>query len=221
MSRVVAFFWPLLGRAEGSTETAESELAKDLASIRSAAWKQVPDAMEHARQLTETENGRKQSADSKASLYLAVIAAIVPILGSLVPDFYQDAGRLQSGMFGVILLLLFVLGMAYLIASGVWAFRTLKVSTYSRVDIAEFVAASMSKDPEDYLIKEVLCAVRTNRDEVNTKTSYIRMAHEFLVRTFLTFALLLVVIVLWKSAAAAICASTAFGMRVLDFVGMR
>lgn len=220
MKRVARFFWPQRGMTETSVKASEADLMKDLAAIRSTEWNSVPDAMGHATQLTEVENDRKQSADSKASLYLAVIAAIVPILGSLVTDFYQDTDRTAGDTFAAVSLLLFVVGMIYLIASGIWSFRTLKVSNYVRVDVTEFITASTSSNPQDSLVKEMFCAVRMNRDEVNAKTSCIRMAHEFLVRTFLTFSLLLLVIVLWKSAVAAFEALVVLGARTLVIVGL-
>lgn len=101
--------------------------------------------------------------------------------------------------------------MAYLLACGVWSFRTLNVAVYSRVDVDELLQAASSADSEQDLVKKMLCAVRANRDGVNAKIDFIQMAHLFLIRTFLTFSLPLMVIVLWKSAAAGIEAAAALG----------
>ncbi|MBZ9892958.1 hypothetical protein LB545_01285 [Mesorhizobium sp. BR1-1-6] len=211
MKRVREFFWPVLDPITRSAdEQAKEDRGGELVAIRSTIWK-LPEAMEHARQLTAAENERKQGAETKASLYLAVIAAMVPILGSLVTDFFQQVPSSPRDAFGTITLAIFVLGMAYLLACGVWSFRTLKVSVYSRVDVSELLQAAASPDPEQHLVKEMLCAVRTNRDEVNAKITRIRMAHLFLIRTFLTFSLLLMVIVLWKSAAASLEGAAALG----------
>ncbi|MES0022314.1 MULTISPECIES: hypothetical protein [unclassified Mesorhizobium] len=211
MKRVREFFWPVpdpipCSAAKHAKEDREGELA----AIRSVTWK-LPETMEHARQLTAAENERKQGAETKASLYLAVIAAIVPILGSLVTDFFQQAPNSPGDAFGIVTLAVFIFGMAYLLACGVWSFRTLKVSVYSRVDITELLQAAASPDPEQHLVKEMLCAVRKNRDEANAKITCIRMAHLFLIRTFLTFSLLLIVIVLWKSVAAGLEGAAALG----------
>jgi hypothetical protein len=211
MKRVREFFWPLLDPTSPSAAMKAKEAHEaDLAAIRSAIWK-IPEAMEHARQLTIAENERKQGADTKASLYLAVIAAIVPILGSLVTDFFQQTSNSTSDAFRMVTLTIFLLGMAYLLACGVWAFRTLRVSVYSRVDIPELLQATASSDPEQYLVKEMLCAVRTNRDSVNAKITCIKMAHLFLIRTFLTLSLLLMVIVFWKSTSAGLAEAVTFG----------
>jgi hypothetical protein len=116
MKRVREFFWPLLDPIPRSAaKQAKEDRDGELAAIRSATWK-LPEAMEHARQLTNAENERKQGAEAKASLYLAIIAAIVPILGSLVTDFFQQASNSPGGAFGIITLAIFVLGMAYLLA---------------------------------------------------------------------------------------------------------
>jgi len=176
--------------------------------------------MEHARQLNSAENERKQGAETKASLYLAVISAIVPIMGSLVTDFFQQSSNSPGDAFSFVTLAIFILGMAYLLACGVWAFRTLKVSVHSRVDITELLHASSSEDPEQYLVKEMLCAVRRNRDEVNAKITRIRMAHLYLIRTFLSFSLLLLVIVLWKFAAAGLEVAWALGSDAWNAFGL-
>lgn len=199
--KAVQILWPVLGQTKAFTTGVVRQREADLAAIQSADWSKLGGVLEHARVLTETENERKRSADTKASLYLAVIAALVPILGALVTDFYRPAENAPSGAFGYVTLSLFALGTAYLLACGIWSFRTLKVSKYTRVDINELVLATNSPSPEQEIAREMLVAVRYNRDEVNEKTSRIRMAHEFLVRTFVCFSTLLLCIVFWQPIA--------------------
>lgn len=210
MKHVRDFFWPCLDPVDRlAANRAMEDRDGELAAIRSVTWK-LPETMEHARELTAAENERKRGAETKASLYLAVIAAILPILGSLVTDFFQQVLHPPGDVFAMVTLSIFVLGMAYLLACGVWSFRTLKISIYSRADITELLQAAKTPDPEQHLVKEVLCAVRTNRDGVNAKITCIRMAHLFLIRTLLTFSLLLMVIVLWKPVTAGLEGAAAF-----------
>ncbi len=65
----------------------------------------------------------KASLRTRKGRRRAVIAAIVPILGSLVTDFFQQTSNSTSDAFRNVTLTIFLLGMAYLLACGVWAFR--------------------------------------------------------------------------------------------------
>lgn len=199
-------FWPHV-RRETTTERAEETLARlsDLAAIKNCDWeKETEVALDQARLLAEQESDRKRSAENKASIYLAVIAAIVPVLASLLTDFFNDGFSALALAFRTISIILFVLGTLYLIMSGVWAFRTLSVSTHARVDAADLVAAWQMPKPSTRLISELLSATRYNRSGVNKKMDYIWLAQEFLLRTFLCFAALMVVIVMREPIQAMI-----------------
>lgn len=201
MKRLIQLVWPYLEREPAETAIQlEEELKTDIEAINAASWNKT--TLEEARNLNMLESERKRAAETKASIYLAVIAAIIPILSSLVTDFYgRDVGA-PRGAFQAVTLTLFILGLLYLLASGAWSFRTLKVSVHHRVDIAELLKASEEKEPDTVITRELLLATRLNRDGVNQKTSCIKMAHEFLIRTFFTFAALLAVIVLWQPVSS-------------------
>ena len=77
------------------------------------------------------------------------------------------------------------------------------------------------KTPNSYLVKEMLCAVRRNRDEVNAKITRIRMAHLYLIRPrSYRLSLLLLVIVLWKFAAAGLEVAWALGSDAWNAFGL-
>ncbi|APG93439.1 hypothetical protein SAMCFNEI73_pB0242 (plasmid) [Sinorhizobium americanum] len=165
--------------------------------IKGAKWDKNPEiALESARALNEQETERKRSSESKASIYLAVIAAIFPVLVSLPKDLYGEELPDMSPGWQTVLLGLFVLGVIYLVRSGIWAFRTLAVSTHNRIDATDIVHLWGEPDANSALIRDLLVTTRMNRDEVNAKVAYIKMAHAFLLRTFIAFAILLLVAVL-------------------------
>ncbi|MDX3925180.1 MAG: hypothetical protein QHC90_05140 [Shinella sp.] len=194
----IEFIWPYI-RKETKQEAVEDALYRhrDLDAIKNSDWSKDSEvALDQARLLAEQETDRKRSAENKASIYLAVIAAIVPVLSSLLTDFFAADFRELPISFQVISIGLFVLGMLYLAMSGVWAFRTLAVSTHARIDATDLANVWAEQKPTAGLARELLLATRLNRNGVNKKMDYIRLAHEFLLRTFLSFALLLLVIVL-------------------------
>jgi len=215
MRKLVQFLWPFVEEdvsAKQSCEdgkTAKSNIdALSEENFRSAL-------LEEARELRDLENERKKAAETKASIYLAVIAAIIPVLASLVAGYHeQEFGNSSTG-FQATALVLFIIGLAYLLASGFWAFRTLAVSMHFRVDVHDLISISEQSNPELALARELLHATSLNRDGVNQKTTYIKMAHEFLVRTFFCFGTLIAVIVLWKPMAAALDAVFHWGSQLV------
>ncbi len=198
MIRVFEFFWPRLSRLTPlQLDGQKREQGQDIQLIKDAKWDRQPEvALECARALNEQESERKRSSEGKASIYLAVIAAIFPVLVSLPKDLYGDDLPDMGTGWQTILLGLFVFGVAYLVTSGVWAFRTLAVSTHNRIDATDIVNLWGEQDAKSALIRDLLVTTRMNRDGVNLKVSHIKMAHAFLLRTFIAFALLLLVAVL-------------------------
>ncbi|MDX0889070.1 hypothetical protein GOD57_30165 [Sinorhizobium medicae] len=198
MIRIFDFFWPRLSRPTTLQLGDQAKLqGQDLQLIKDAKWEKHPEiALECARALNEQETERKRSSEGKASIYLAVIAAIFPVLVSLPKDLYGDELPNMGTGWQAVLLGLFVLGVLYLVRSGVWAFRTLAVSTHNRIDATDIVHLWGEPNASSALIRDLLVTTRMNRDGVNAKVAYIKMAHACLLRTFIAFAILLLVAVL-------------------------
>ncbi len=198
MIGVFEFFWPRLSRPTTlQLEDQASKQTHDLQLIKDAKWDTHTEiALECARALHEQETERKRSSESKASIYLAVIAAIFPVLVSLPKDLYGDELPDMSAGWQTVLLGLFILGVVYLVRSGIWAFRTLAVSTHNRIDATDIVHLWGEPDANSALIRDLLVTTRMNRDRVNAKVAFIKMAHAFLLRTFIAFAILLLTAVL-------------------------
>jgi hypothetical protein len=198
MIRVVEFFWPRLSTPTTlQLQEKANQHGQDLQLIKDAKWDTHTEiALECARALNEEETERKRSSENKASIYLAVIAAIFPVLISLPKDLYGDQLPGMSAGWQTAFLGLFVLGVLYLVSSGIWAFRTLAVSTHNRIDATDIVHLWGERDASSALIRDLLTTTRMNRDGVNAKVAFIKMAHAFLLRTFIAFAILLLVAVL-------------------------
>ena len=200
MTNFSELVWPRLTESVDDKERREDSLKRDIAAIKATIWKK--EVLDQARSLDQEEKDRKQVADTKASVYLAVIAAIVPILSSLGADFFVTGFTTLSPAHQAVTLFLFILGTSYFMASGLWAFRTLAVSVHHRVDVTELLDVNKEMKTEEALIRNILLATRRNRDGVNKKISYIVMTYKFLIRTFIVFTLLILVMVLWESLIA-------------------
>lgn len=193
---------PLLDRPDAKTLRAqETRRERDLAGVDAQDWSTHTDvALDEARRIFDAEMARRASADSKATTYMAVIAALVPI-GLSVQGAVVE-GKIGSAPSWVNLTIL-AIGMLYVIGAGLWAFRVLKVSAAARTDVPDVQEAWKRRDPRMHVVRATLKAARMNWSGVNEKITGIRMAHEYLMRAFLVFAMLLIVNAGWTLVSTA------------------
>jgi hypothetical protein len=196
--RFTDLIWPTLERPKQATRTLlEEEERRDVEAIESLTFPgDIPTAVtEEAQRLHREEDDRRRGADARASTYLLVVGALVPLLtyleGTVWGQSFGPAPRWLS---------LVVLGLAvlYLIGAGRWALHTLRVGAYHRVDVGDVVKATQIPETSSLtLLKQGLIATRRNRGPVNDKISGIIMAHLFLGRAVTWFGALLLLQVFW------------------------
>jgi hypothetical protein len=175
---------------------------RDGQSIKGAQWKQHPEiALDEARRLADAEDERRRGADQNASTYLAVVAALVPLILAVATAIWD--GKAGTAPTSVNMLFL-ALAVIYVAAAGFWAFRVLEVSVANRVGASDLVTAWRRPRPLAALIRDILWAARLNQGKVNQKVSGIKMAHAFLLRAFLTFSALLLFNIAWFLAQQAL-----------------
>lgn len=191
MSKCSDLFWPRLDRESEKykLELKESN-EKAINEIEQANWKQISTILEEARRLAINEEDRRKSADTKATIYLVVLTAVIPLLATLMKDFPNSFQANENWQLTILAILL-VWAMCYMVAAGIWAFRTIQVSSKHRVDVDELIKLDGHNQIDVALCKEILKSVRKNRDIVNKKISKMTLAHKFLVRTFVLFVFLL------------------------------
>lgn len=170
-------------------EVGAQRLQRDVAAIEAADWTANDErALDEAQKVAATEIERVRTAEGKATTYLAVLAALVPVIITLqAANWEKKAGPAPDAA------RLFVLAVAtvYVAAAGFHAFKTLQVSGFQRVGEAEIAAAWRTQKPLRKLTRGTLLATRRSRDAVNAKITRIRVTHEHLLRAFGTFVLLL------------------------------
>lgn len=158
-------------------------------AIGKADWDPIDPVLEEARALALRDDERRKSADTKATIYLAVLAAIVPMTAALAKEFYTIS-RTFDAWFFIVVVMLFLLGSSYMLAAGIWAFRTIRVIAYHRLDVAELTKLPENGELNLELCREVLRCVKRNQTPINDKTTRLIMAHEFLLRLFILYVVL-------------------------------
>ncbi len=198
MSRFTDFFWPTLEKpTPAEIEEDDTSEAADIAAARMEGWAQSPElALEEARRLADLEEDRRRTTEGKASTYLLFAAAFAAALILFLPGILE--GKTGSAPRWLIAIILIVAAL-YLMAAGIWAFRTLRVGTYHRLDVAELAEMWRGKNPTRSLIQETFAMARMNYRAVNQKVSCIKMAHEFMARLFVVFGVLVVIEAGWEA----------------------
>lgn len=156
--------------------------------------KQADIALEEARRIADFETDRRKNADQKATTYLAVVAALIPLILTILATIWTDKPNGAPTWLSVLLL---AIAIVYVARAGVWAFRVLEVSASHLPGVSDIDKAWRDQDPQTYLTRQILTCARLNQDGVNDKVSRIKMAHAFLLRGFLAFTFLLLINIGW------------------------
>lgn len=189
MSRLIDFFWPVLKRESDEAKRELNECCEEhINQIEKAHWDPIDPVLEQARVLALDEKDRRKTAETKASIYLAVLAAIVPLSATIVTGL--------SGLFGgwilVVLTSLFLISIAYLARAIFWIFGALQLEKTYRVDVHHLTKLKNDEGIKVELCKQILKSVRNNWDVVNDKLTNVKMAHMFIKRMLVSFVLLLI-----------------------------
>lgn len=188
--RALDLVFPYIEKLTHAEQVAEDQrLQKDIAAIEAADYTSNDErALDEAQKVSASEIERVRTAEGKATTYLAVLAALVPIIITLqAANWEKKAGPAPDAA----RLMVLAVATIYVAAAGYHAFKTLQVAGFQRIGEAEIAAAWKTQNPLRKLTRGTLLATRRSRDAVNAKVTRIRVTHEHLLRAFGTFVFLL------------------------------
>lgn len=148
-------------------------------------------ALEIATSLHDAEVRRRQSADTKAALYIAFLAAILPVVGTLEPT-------VSSRFLGPMLALditLFMITLTYIVMAGWYAVRATAVSRFTAIGEKDLSDALDNADARATMAFRLIDATRLNYPINNEKITYVNLTQKCIFRAFL--AIILIVAVDW------------------------
>ncbi|WP_426427391.1 hypothetical protein [Pseudomonas palmensis] len=193
-------FWPTLAPPTPEQVVANDQMrAEWKASVNNGNWDlQSEIALEEARRMYDAEQERRRGADTKAGVYLAAVTALIPVLVSLLPTLWSDK---TSKALGALSLAVFALAVAYVLRAGYSAFCVLRVSNAHTVGAGDISRCWSTQQPAASLAKSIAIKVIENYPGNNAKVSHIKLAHDYLLRAFFVFTVLLAAQALWPCAA--------------------
>ena len=132
--------------------------------------------LDAALRIADEEDRRKSGAESRATTFIAAVAALIPLmtwsisnatpLTTCTPGWGCFA---WTGTFG--------LAVAYFITAAYWALKTLAVANYHVIGVEDLVhAKERRQNIQKTLIQQTLLQARRNRDTINQKLTYIKVA---------------------------------------------
>lgn len=185
-------FWPTLDGGWHTATKDDSATTKDVKEIMRTSWSDhLEQALRQAEQIADSEQERRKTAEAKASTSLLAVAALIPILTYVESLMWHEHSA--SALKGLVVPIL-VLGVAYLIAAGLWALRTVEVRNYAVISGKDIVRIWNSKEDKlAELVKEILVSTRYNQEVVNSKISAFTMASQFLYRAIFCFGVLMII----------------------------
>ncbi|TLX70043.1 hypothetical protein FAS41_29295 [Pseudomonas nicosulfuronedens] len=194
------WLWPRLEALSSQQQLDQQKRKQSLHDkVKDATWSDHCEvALEESRRLFDAEQERRRGADNKAGIYLAAITALIPVLASVLPNLWKDG---IDKVFASVSLLIFAGALSYLLRAGLWAFSTIRVSGFAQLGPADIAASWDNGNPQQQLTKHLLLSVDFNMEGTNKKVSCIKMTHEFLLRSFVSFAAFLAVQAIWPMAA--------------------
>lgn len=190
---VLDFFWPTLENSSSDDiQKCDESRAADKALVANAHWAADPQFyLDEARRMFDDEQDRRRHADAKATNYLLVAAALVPVLTYLEGLVWGEKIAAAPRWLGLLMLMF---ALAYVINFGRWAFNALRLTAYATTGVRDLAKISMHqlKVSKSRLVTHIVENVRWNQDVTNEKLTAVKMAHEFLYRAFWMFGLIAV-----------------------------
>ncbi len=189
-------FWPWLEkRSEEEARRVEDRNNSDRERIGALKFSRAPTlVLDEIRRLADSEAERRRGTEQKAATYLPLVAALIPLVLTVVGALWEKKAGGAPTWANMILL---GLAVAYTAAAGWWAFKVLKVAMSHEVGLGDFEVALAEQNPTATFASRLLLHARRNQDGIDWKVSCIKMAHEFLLRAFLAFSLLLMMNIGW------------------------
>jgi len=144
-----------------------------------------------AQRIADEEDRRKSGAESRATTFIAAVAALIPLMTWSISNAAPSAtctpgwGCLAwTGTFG--------LAVVYFITAAYWALKTLAVANYHVIGVEDLVQAKEQRQNiQKTLIQQTLLQARRNRDTINQKLDYIKVAQRRFFNGLVVLGLLL------------------------------
>ena len=187
--------WPRPEQLEAAdiaaSNQADIELDAQIKGLQGLGDTEATPYLDAAQRIADEEDRRKTGAESRATTFIAAVAALIPLMtwsiSNAAPPTTCTPGWgcfAWTGTFG--------LAVAYFITAAYWALKTLAVANYHVLGVEDLVHAKERRQKiQKTLIQQTLLQARRNRDTINQKLTYIKVAQRRFFNGLVVLGLLL------------------------------
>jgi hypothetical protein len=179
MKRVLDLLWPRPDRPVAEQQRHDGSLAKEVDTrIRDLEGLGTVDSAAHldaARRIADEEDRRKSGAESRATTFIAGVAALIPLMTWAVGN-ATSTSMCSVGWGCSLWTIAFAIAVIYFITAAYWALQTLAVSNYYVIGVEDIVEIRENrKDISKELIRQTLMLAFRNRQTINRKLTFIQI----------------------------------------------
>jgi len=194
---VVDLIWPTYKSfTKAELEAQKDAISNDFLAISEASWGNSPNLyLEELHRMYDEEQDRRKAADTKASNYLLVAAALISILtylgGLLGENVFNSKITMWIGFSATTAI---ILGILYILGFVWWSFKALEASAYTTTGTNDLLGFTKNKPSQAKieLIESIAKSIRSNQDQTNSKITFVNLSHMFLFRIFIMFSIIAV-----------------------------
>jgi hypothetical protein len=174
--------WPRPEQLETSdiavSNQAGIELDTQIKGLQGLGDAEATPYLDAAQRIADEEDRRKTGAESRATTFIAAVAALIPLMTWSISNAATNTTCTPgwgcfawTGTFG--------LAVTYFITAAYWALKTLAVANYHVIGVEDLVHAKERRlNIQKTLIQQTLLQARRNRDTINRKLTYIKVAQQ-------------------------------------------
>ena len=180
MKKLLQVVWPRPEQAPAESFEAGQQQGRTLddsiLGLQGLGGSEASLYLEAARRITDDEDKRKAGAEARATTFIAAVAALIPLMtwaiGNTAPSATCSPGLGCYVWTGV-----FALAVLYFVTAAYWALKTLAVANYHVIGVEDIVLLKQKgQNLSKLLIQQTLLQGRRNRDTINSKLTFIKVA---------------------------------------------
>lgn len=179
MKRWLSAIWP---RPEAISQEEQQTISKHgadldarIGRLKDLSRDEPAVYLEAARRIADDEDRRKSGAESRATTFIAALAALIPLMTWALGN--TGSTVCSPGWGCLTWTSAFILAVCYFVTGAYWALRSLAVANYHVIGVEDIVdIREADKEILKGLIQQTLLQARRNRDTINEKLTYIKVA---------------------------------------------
>jgi hypothetical protein len=196
MNRFFEIIWPrpekISAHIKNIDEQENKKIDKRIKDLKSFQHDELPVYLEAARKILDEEDRRKSGAETRATTFIAAVATLVPLMTWTLSN--PDNSSCSKGWGCTTWSLIFFLSVFYFATAAYWALRSLKVANYHIIGVEDLTKIKENNNEVSAeLIKNMLFYARKNRETINKKLTFIKVAQARFFNGLVILAFLLMI----------------------------